>query len=98
MPTTTQREAPKQREVEFLLTFEEWWAIWEASGKWEQRGRDTEAICAWPDYGDAGPYAIGNVKICTNEENNSEAHSGKYVSDATRKRLSKLREGPWADK
>jgi len=50
------------RGITFLLTFAEWWAIWEKSGKWEQRGHKLD------DYvmmriGDTGPYKVGNVFI-----------------------------------
>jgi hypothetical protein len=77
----------KRRNIAFLLTFKEWLAIWFDSGKWEQRGRGSDQYCM-ARYGDAGPYAIGNVRICTIAENTSEAHLGKLRSDITRERLS----------
>jgi hypothetical protein len=62
-----------RRKIDFLLTFEEWTAIWQASGKWEQRGtRRGQYVMA--RYGDRGPYAAGNVRICTCAENMKEAH------------------------
>jgi hypothetical protein len=89
----------KWRGVAFLLTFDEWWGIWNASGKWEQRGRQTGRY-VMARFGDAGPYAMGNVRICTSQENNSEGHRGKLVSDATRKLLSDIAKarGPINDK
>ncbi len=61
----------RKRGIAFLLTFEEWAAIWHESGKWEQRGiRGGQYVMA--RFGDAGPYAVDNVRICTKEENNSE--------------------------
>jgi hypothetical protein len=93
------KTSAKQRGVEFLLTFKEWWGIWAASGKWDQRGRQTGRY-VMARFGDTGPYAIGNVRICTSQENNSEAHLGKQVSDATRKLLSEIAKarGPINDK
>ena len=34
----TQKSGAKKRGIAFLLTFEQWWSVWEASGKWENRG------------------------------------------------------------
>jgi hypothetical protein len=61
-----------RRGVPFLLTFEQWWSIWQQSGRWHERG------CVRGKYvmarlGDRGPYAVGNVKIIPCEENSSEA-------------------------
>src|SRR4029079_3303048 len=83
------KTSAKQRGVAFLLTFDEWWALWDTSGKWEHRGRETNCY-VMARFGDEGPYKIGNVRICTSQENNSEAHKGKIVSNATRERLSAL--------
>jgi transposase len=68
----TQRGNARRREVEWLFTFASWWKVWEESGKWDERGRNgldyVMARC-----GDVGPYAAGNVYICTNAENASDA-------------------------
>ena len=64
----------KLRGVPFLLTFEEWWSIWQESGNWEQRGaRRGQYVMA--RYGDTGPYAVGNVRICLARENYDEVES-----------------------
>jgi hypothetical protein len=50
----------------FLLTYQEWWAVWQRSRHWHERG---------PCRGDwvmtrrdpEGPYAIGNLCICRKE-------------------------------
>lgn len=76
-----------RRNIEFLLTFEEWLTIWLESGKLAQRGTGSLDYCM-ARHGDAGPYAIGNVRICTNRENCAEAKQGKTVSKETRERLS----------
>jgi hypothetical protein len=50
------------RGVPFLFTFEEWWDIWQQSGKWEQRGKK-KGQYVMSRYGDIGPYSIDNVFI-----------------------------------
>lgn len=65
-----QRSSAKARGVEWLMTFEEWWGVWEASGRWSQRGhRDGQYVMG--RHGDAGPYAVGNVSIILSNENHS---------------------------
>jgi hypothetical protein len=59
------------RDIPFLLTFEQWWAIWQQSGKWEQRGSRRGQYCM-ARYGDQGAYEIGNVSICLIEDNRAE--------------------------
>lgn len=59
------------RGVEFLLTFEQWLAIWVASGQLDKRGcRRGQYVMA--RCNDVGPYAEGNVQIVPSERNNSE--------------------------
>ena len=70
-----QRKAAKGRGIPFLLTFEEWWKIWQDSGHWEERGCG-KGKYVMARYGDIGPYDTGNVKIITMEENTVEAHTG----------------------
>ena len=63
------------RGIPFLLTFEEWWDIWQASGKWKQRGtRRDQYVMARP--GDQGAYERGNVRICLAGENTDEMRQG----------------------
>lgn len=59
------------RGVPFLMTFEEWWSIWEQSGHWSERGRRSGQY-VMARFGDRGPYAAGNVKIILSEENRAE--------------------------
>lgn len=71
-----QKDAAKQRGIEFNISFDEWWSIWEQSGKYEQRG------CRRGQYvmsrvNDTGPYEVGNVFIQTCGGNNSDGHRGK---------------------
>lgn len=62
----------KERGIVFLLAFEEWLQIWTDSGHLAERGPKKYQHCM-ARFGDKGPYAVGNVKICTNEENQREA-------------------------
>lgn len=74
------RESPKgrykmhkknseKRGVPFLLSFDDWWALWEASGKWELRGREGLGRYQMCRTNDEGPYEVGNVRIDTQGEN-----------------------------
>jgi hypothetical protein len=65
-----------QRGIPFLLSFDEWWSIWERSGRWHQRGCRRGHYCMARN-GDVGAYVTGNVKIIPCEKNNSEGHLGR---------------------
>lgn len=68
-----QRYRAAQRGIEWQMTFDEWWGVWQDSGKWNQRGiRDGQYCMA--RRGDTGPYAVGNVDIVTGNENLSARH------------------------
>ena len=69
---TNHKSHAKRRKVPFLLTFEEWWSLWDASGKFTERGHK-KGQYVMARFRDEGPYAIGNVRICTVEENHAEA-------------------------
>jgi hypothetical protein len=58
------------RGIDFDLTFDEWWAIWEP--RWGQRGSRAGQMqmCR---TGDRGGYWPGNVRIDTREANMAEA-------------------------
>jgi hypothetical protein len=72
-----QRSSAKARDIEWLMTFEEWWGVWSASGLWSQRGcRDGEYVMG--RHGDIGPYAAWNVSIILCNENHAAVqHSRK---------------------
>jgi hypothetical protein len=63
-----QKISAKRRGIEFLLTFDQWWTLWQESGHWQDRGTGGAAYCMCR-RGDAGPYARGNVYIATNSQN-----------------------------
>lgn len=66
----------KHTGMAFLLTFEQWWKIWQDSGHWEARGRKVGQYVMARD-GDIGPYAVGNVSIILGRDNISAAQKGK---------------------
>ena len=76
------------RGIEFLLTFDEWLAIWISSGHWEERGRGKDKYCM-SRIGDLGAYEIGNVFIQPFEQNVRDAHRGKAISEETRQKMIK---------
>lgn len=59
----------KRRGIPFLLTFTQWWRIWQRSGKWDQRGNGKPDDYVMGRKGDTGPYAVGNVEIITHAAN-----------------------------
>lgn len=66
-----QKGDAKRRLIPFLLTFDEWMSIWSKSGHLDDVGCFDGQYCM-ARYGDKGPYAVGNVRICTINENHSE--------------------------
>lgn len=60
-----------RRGIEWKLTLPEWWAIWEESGHWHQRGIGRGYMMC--RKGDVGPYEVGNVFIAPGFENLSAA-------------------------
>ncbi len=58
----------KRLKIEFKLSLPEWWEIWRASGRFEQRGvyNGQYVMCR---KGDVGPYAVDNVYIALSAEN-----------------------------
>lgn len=67
-----QRVQAGRRDIAWEFTFETWWKVWTESGKWAQRGRHRDEY-VMSRHGDRGPYAPGNVRICTSQENLAES-------------------------
>ena len=78
--------------IEMRLTFEQWWEIWEASGKYNLYGKGKGKYCM-SRYNDIGHYEVGNVFIQLHSANAGQAHKGKVVSDKTRQKLSNAHAG-----
>jgi hypothetical protein len=58
---TAHKASAKQCGIAFLLTFEQWWKIWQTSGHWDDRNKGY--MMTRPKHAD--PYAVGNAKIAT---------------------------------
>lgn len=67
-----QRQTSSARAIPFLLTFAEWFGVWEASGKYALCGKGKGHYCM-SRIRDDGPYALGNVHIQTCVDNSKEA-------------------------
>lgn len=88
----TQKNNARKRGIAWDFTLWQWWSIWQASGKWSQRGRGQGYVMC--RRGDTGPYAEWNVFIGRATENNSKtkrklsglpigvspSRSGKYIA------------------
>jgi hypothetical protein len=67
----SQKRMALLREIEWSLTFAEWWSVWTKSSLWEERGRGkANYVMARP--GDVGPYSLENVVISRAATNNSD--------------------------
>lgn len=66
----TQRANARARGIAWEFTLADWWALWQASGRWGERGRGRYVMAR---YGDVGPYSPTNVHIITSSENVKEA-------------------------
>ena len=66
----------KHRGIIFNLTYEEWWDIWQKSGKWNQRGAGMNQY-VMSRFNDAGAYQIGNVFIQLASENKKDGNLGR---------------------
>lgn len=86
----TQKSLAKRRGIRFLLTFGEWWEIWQGSGHWPQRGKGTKQY-VMARYHDSGPYVWWNVKIILARDNVKEAQRGRKHSTKTRIKMRKKR-------
>jgi hypothetical protein len=93
-----QKSNARTRGISFMLTFEQWMAIWTESGKLHLRGRGAEKFCMCRNN-DVGSYEVGNVFIGTGRENVKAGNLGKLDSDETRKKKSQSMRGlshPWS--
>ena len=64
-----QRSNALKRGIQWELTFEQWLTAW--GDKLEKRGTGRNNY-VMARYGDAGPYAAGNVYICTALQNSTD--------------------------
>ena len=89
-----QKDHAKNRGIDWELSFEEWWEIWEASGKYAQRGRGKGKYCMCR-YGDTGSYSKDNFYIdewCNNikEQHKNNPDLVKNINNPIGKRRDDL--------
>src|SRR4051794_37797774 len=58
----------RYRGIPFTFDLPTWWAWWSADGRWSRRGNGRDAL-VMARFGDAGPYAPGNVYAATHAQN-----------------------------
>lgn len=68
---SAQKRQAKQRKIPWELSFEEWWKLWQESGKWELRGLGYGKYCM-SRFHDQGSYALTNVEIKPSVDNSRE--------------------------
>ncbi len=59
-----QRDSAKHRGIEWKFNINDWWNVWEKSGKWGERGRRVGGY-VMARYSDTGAYSPENVYITT---------------------------------
>ena len=64
------------RNIQFLLTYDEWLQIWKDSGHLHERGCHKDQY-VMARFGDMGPYSVENVKIILHKQNIQEAQAGR---------------------
>ena len=83
-----QRANARGRGILWEISFEDWWSVWQQSGKWEERGREAHQYCM-SRKNDDGPYSVENVRIVTMKENSQERHHWNLASKPSQKYLEK---------
>lgn len=76
-----QKRNAEKRGIEFLLTFDEWWQLWEPH--YHNRGTRKGQMCMCRTL-DRGPYAVGNVRIDFVQSNGHERVSSRIDRRGTR--------------
>lgn len=66
------------------LSFADWWALWEESGKWAEHGRGFGYQMI--RYGGSGLYKLGNVFITTGDERARHSYLTTTAAERTVKR------------
>ena len=78
----SQRRSAVRKGCRFLLSFDQWFAIWRASGHFHERGRGRGKYClARLDAG--GAFEVGNVRVITIEA----VGAARRFSDETRAKI-----------
>lgn len=83
-----QRNGARQRGIEWLFTYESWWAVWKDD--FHRRGPGRDDLCM-ARHGDEGPYSPGNVYLTTNGRNSADRN--RSTKSAMRKAQTIERQG-----
>jgi hypothetical protein len=89
-----QRANAHRREIPWDFTFETWWEVWKASGKWDQRGVGRNGY-VMSRINDEGPYCPENVEIKSMSENSKEQHVRNAASKQTSTESTFVRTSAW---
>jgi len=87
-----QKILAKQRDIPFLLTFEEWLGIWIKSGHLAERGRKRGQY-VMSRFADEGCYKVGNVRIQKGEDDLQEGHKTNPLRKRGLLKINKTRKG-----
>jgi len=87
-----QKGNAKLRGIPFLLSAEDWWSIWKASGHFNERGRCSHQYCM-ARFGDRGAYEVGNVEIVTTNYNNTNGSAQRRHTEATKRKMKEIHKG-----
>ena len=74
-----QKAMAKIRNIDWDISFDDWYNIWIQSGKYEQRGRGVGKYCM-SRKGDTGPYSKDNVYINECVKNSGDKFRGTKQS------------------
>lgn len=76
----THKNSAARRGIEFTLTFEEWWSLWEPH--YHLMGTRKGCMCMCRTL-DRGPYALGNVRIDLVQNNGHERKTSNHYKRGT---------------
>lgn len=85
-----QRTHARIRNIEWNLSFDEWYDWWQETKKYHLRGcQKGQYVMA--RYDDTGPYSLDNIFCCSVEQNNSDRHKfNNYVSNTGKRNAKKI--------
>ena len=79
-----QKQAARQRGIEWLFIFQEWFDMWYFSGRWKERGHKRGQYCMMRN-GDIGPYSVDNVTIGLTDDNKRDGAYRRHAMEKAAK-------------
>lgn len=76
------KQNARSRGIAWEFTFEQWFKLWTASGKWEQRGNG-RGCYVMHRFGDVGPYSVTNCAIVTFGQNARYCLRKRHTKNST---------------